>query len=78
MSKAALLIGQDGALQIRGPFGYGPDGVPRTVRIPKAIKERIAAVEASSMRPLDVVNLDRTFLLMAEVRDYWIYEEVPE
>jgi hypothetical protein len=74
--KGALLIGLDRAIQVLGPFGSQPSGVPKQLRIPKGIKERIAAVEESQTRPLEVVNLDRTFLLVAETRDYWIYEEV--
>ena len=77
MSKGALLIGLDRAIQVMGPFGSGPNGVPRQLRIPKPIKDRITAVEESQTTPLDLVNLDRTFLLTAEIRDYWIYEETP-
>lgn len=72
MSKGALLIGRDRAIQVMGPFGSQPE-VPKRLMIPRTFHDVIRlAKEETPLRP----PLDREFVLMGEVRDYWIYEEV--
>jgi hypothetical protein len=67
MSKPALLIGLDGAVQVMAVPKTG-DAMPSVVRVP---------VPRMLGRDMEIPyrRLDRTFRLQGELRTYWIYEE---